>query len=84
MVGLAHLRSVPMAEWRKVLVAHVMDPRPRTICSHHTVSDAERALRQGPYDYVPVVDPTTYRLVGIISDSDIYRTLGEHVHHHAA
>ena len=58
--------------------------RPRTICSHHTVSDAEHALRQGPYDYVPVVDATTYRLVGIISDSDIYRTLGEHVHHHAA
>ena len=84
MIGLAHLRSVPMAEWREVLVAQVMDPRPRTICAQHTVSDAERALREGPYDYVPVVEPTTYQLVGIVSDSDVYRALGEHVHQQLA
>ncbi len=84
MVGLPHLRSVPMAEWRNVLVEHVMDPAVRTICSHHSVSDAERALRQGPYDYVPVVDPSTYALVGIVSDSDIYRSLGEPAPHPAA
>jgi len=84
MVGLPHLRSVPMAEWRKVLVEHVMDPAVRTICSHHSVSDAERALRLGPYDYVPVVDPSTYALVGIVSDSDIYRSLGEPAPHAAA
>lgn len=84
MVGLTHLRSVPMAEWRNVLVEHVMDPAARTICSHHSVADAEQALRRGPYDYVPVVDPQTYVLVGIVSDSDIYRSLGEHVHQAAA
>jgi CIC family chloride channel protein len=84
MVGLGHLRSVPMAEWKHVLVAHVMDPAARTICSHHSVADAEQALRRGPYDYVPVVDPQTYVLVGIVSDSDIYRSLGEHVHQAAA
>jgi CIC family chloride channel protein len=83
MVGLAHLRSVPMAEWRNVLVAHVMDPAARTICSHHSVADAEQALRRGPYDYVPIVDPQSYVLVGIVSDSDIYRSLGEHAHHAA-
>jgi CIC family chloride channel protein len=84
MVGLTHLRSVPMAEWKTVLVAHVMDPAARTICSHHSVADAEQALRKGPYDYVPVVDPQTFVLVGIVSDSDIYRSLGEHVHQSAA
>jgi CBS domain-containing protein len=55
-----------------------MDPAARTICPHHSVADAEAALRRGPYDYVPVVDPQTYVLVGIVSDSDIYRSLGEH------
>ncbi len=84
MVGLTHLRSVPMTEWKKVLVAHVMDPTARTICAHHSVADAEQALRRGPYDYVPVVDPQTYVLVGIVSDSDIYRSLGEHASQAAA
>ncbi len=83
MVGLAHLRSVPMAEWKHVLVAHVMDPTARTLCSHHSVADAEQALRRGPYDYVPVVDPQSYALVGIVSDSDVYRSLGEHAPHAA-
>jgi CIC family chloride channel protein len=84
MVGLTHLRSVPMTEWRNVLVAHVMDPAARTICAHHSAADAEQALRRGPYDYVPVVDPRTYVLVGIVSDSDIYRALGERASHAAA
>lgn len=78
MVGLTHLRSVPMAEWRRVLVEHVMDPAARSLCAHHSVADAEHALRRGPYDYVPIVDPQSYVLVGIVSDSDVYRSLGEH------
>ena len=83
MIGLAQLRSVPMGEWRNVLVAHVMDQGARTLCPHHSVSDAERVLRQG-LDYVPVVDPATYVLVGIVSHSDIHRSLGEDVHPAAA
>ncbi len=78
MIGLAHLRSVPMKEWKSVRVGEVMDRAARALCSHHSVADAERALRQGPYDYIPVVDATSYVLVGIVSDSDIYRSLGEH------
>ena len=83
MVGLTHLRSVPMAEWKNVRVEHVMDPAVRTVCAQHSVADAERALRRGPYDYVPVVDPASYVLVGIVSDSDVYRSLGEHASHAA-
>ena len=78
MVGLTQLRSVPMADWKKVLVAHVVDASARTIGSDHSVADAEAALRRGPYDYVPVVDPVSNVLVGIVSDSDVYRVLGEH------
>lgn len=84
MIALSHLRGVPMAEWRRILVGQVMDPAARTLCSHHTVADAEGILRKGPYDYVPVVEPTSYVLVGIVSDSDIYRCLGEHAPHAAA
>ena len=78
MVGLAHLRSVPMTAWRTTTVGDVLDEEVRTVCSIHSAADAEEALRRGPYDYVPVVDATTYQLVGIVSDSDIYRVLGEH------
>ena len=71
MVSLAQLRAVPMAEWSRVRVAEVADPRARTLCPHHSAAEAERALLGGPYDYVPIVDPTTYRLVGIVSRSDL-------------
>lgn len=73
MVSLAHLRSVPLREWRSVLVAHVLDPRARTLCPHHSVAYAERVLHDGPYDYVPVVDPASYQLLGILSLSDVHR-----------
>jgi CIC family chloride channel protein len=76
MVSLGHLRGVPMAEWRRVLVTHVMDTQARTLCPHHSAADAERTIREGPYDYVPVVEPTTYRLVGIVSRSDIFGAPG--------
>jgi CIC family chloride channel protein len=78
MIALSHLRGVPMAEWKRVRVGEVMDPAVRTICSHHTAADAADVLRMGPYDYVPVVEATHYVLVGIVSDSDIFRSLGEH------
>jgi CBS domain-containing protein len=70
-----------MAEWRAVRVADVLDPTARTVCAQHSVADAERALRRGPYDYVPVVDPQSWVLLGIVSDSDVYRSLGEHAAH---
>ncbi len=73
MMSLPHLRGVPMASWRSALVSQTMDPQARTLCPHHSAADAERLLRAGPYDYVPIIDPTTYRLVGIVSRSDIYR-----------
>ena len=75
MISLSHLRSVPMATWRQVKVADVMDARVRTLCPDHTVADAEALFAGMSYDAIPVVDPTTYRLVGIVSQSDIYRSL---------
>ncbi len=77
MVGLQHLRGVALSEWSEVLVSEVMDPAPRSLRPEDSVADAARALQRGPYDYVPVVDPASRALVGIVSDSDVYRSLGE-------
>jgi CBS domain-containing protein len=66
-----------MADWRRVLVSDVLDTEARTVCAHHAVADAAEALRRGPFDYVPVVDAATYQLLGIVSDSDIYKALGD-------
>jgi len=55
----------------------VLDATAPTVTADHSAADAEAALRQGPWDYVPVIDAASHRLVGIVSDSDIYRALGE-------
>jgi CIC family chloride channel protein len=73
MVGLAQLRGVPMRDWAKVRVNDVMDARARTLCPDHSAADAERLLRDTGADYVPVVDPATYQLVGVVSSSDLDR-----------
>jgi CIC family chloride channel protein len=72
MISVQQLRNVPMHDWSKVLVGQIMDERPRVLCSHHSAADAKRLLQQDGHDYVPVVDPLTYQLVGIISGTDIH------------
>jgi CIC family chloride channel protein len=84
MVSLDQLRRVPQKEWRRVTVDDVMDRQVRTLCPEHTAADADRTFRQTPYDYVPVVSPRTYQLVGIISQSDIYRSLDSKPSRYAA
>ena len=75
MVSVGHLRSVPSKEWRRMTVDDVMDRQVRTLCPEHSAADADGTFEQTPYDYIPVVNPRTYQLVGILSHSDIYRSL---------
>jgi CIC family chloride channel protein len=75
MIALSHLRSVPMAKWREMKVAELMDTKVRTLCPEHSVADAEIVFGKAEYDYIPVVEPTTFQLVGIVSLSDVYRSL---------
>jgi CIC family chloride channel protein len=77
MIDLSHLRGVPTAEWKSVLVAEVLDPRARRLGPHQSVAEAERSLREGPFDYLPIVDPVDDRLVGILSLSDVHRARSE-------
>jgi hypothetical protein len=45
----------------------------RRLSVEHSAADAQRVLRRG-VDYVPIVDPLTYQLVGIVSASDVNQT----------
>ena len=50
-----------------------MDRGAKTICGSHSMAIAERELALGHHDYLPVVDPATDQLIGILSSSDVMR-----------
>ena len=76
MVGLAQLRAVPEADWPRTPVADLLDAAAPTVTSVQPVADAEEALRRGAHGAVPVVEAGTHRLVGVVSESDLFRALG--------
>jgi chloride channel protein, CIC family len=73
MASLRSLRSVPKSQWISTSVAKIMDPGARTVCAEHSMAYAEKELARGHQDYLPVTDPATDQLIGIISMSDILR-----------
>jgi CBS-domain-containing membrane protein len=75
MAGLAGLRGVPEGRWATATVADILDATAPSLGADRSVADAEELLRTGPYDYLPVVDPGSRRLVGVVSGSDVYRAL---------
>ncbi len=73
MVSLKSLKSVPRDEWDKTPVSAVMDPAAKTVCGAHSMAVVEKELALGRHDYLPVVDPSTDQLTGILSSSDVMR-----------
>ena len=73
MVSLKSLTSVPRERWSATPVEAVMDRGAKTICGSHSMAIAERELALGHHDYLPVVDPATDQLIGILSSSDVMR-----------
>ena len=73
LVAMKSLRLVPQERWTKLPVTQIMDARARTVCAHHSMKVVEQELAQGAHDYLPVVDPATDHLVGMLSGSDILR-----------
>lgn len=73
MLRLEQLRAVPTDQWESVPIERVMQRNVRTLCANHSLADAKRVLQDGRADYVPIIDPLTYRLVGIVSSSDLHR-----------
>jgi CBS-domain-containing membrane protein len=50
-----------------------MDRTARTVCPTHSMAEAETFLAVARYNYLPVVDPRTDQLVGILSSTDLLR-----------
>ena len=66
-------RSVPRETWADAPIADIMDGSARTVCAGHSMATVEKVLAVGPHDYVPVVDPATDQLIGILSSTDVLR-----------
>jgi CBS domain-containing protein len=71
LASLRSLRSVPKSQWVSTSIEKIMDPDARTVCADHSMAYAEKELAKGDHDYLPVIDPATDQLIGILSMSDI-------------
>lgn len=67
------LRLIPREQWPGLPVTAILDERARTVCTYHGMDVVEKELAHGAHDYLPVVDPATDRLVGILSARDVFR-----------
>lgn len=67
------LRMVPQEKWATLAVTAIIDRRARTVCPYHSMKIVEQELAHGSHDYVPVVDPATDHLIGILSARDVLR-----------
>jgi CIC family chloride channel protein len=73
MAAMKSLRLIPREQWATLHVTAIMDSHARTVCSYHSMKIVEQELAHGAYDYIPVVDPATDRLIGILSARDVLR-----------
>jgi CIC family chloride channel protein len=67
------LRIIPQHKWAELPITEIMDRQARTVCENHSMKVVEQQLAHGVHDYLPVVDPATDRLIGILSARDVLR-----------
>lgn len=75
-LGLASMKSlrfIPQEKWASHPVTEITDRSARTVCPYHSMQVVEHELTHGAHDYIPVVDPATDHLLGILSGSDVLR-----------
>jgi CIC family chloride channel protein len=73
MASISSLRAVSREAWATTPVSAITDRTAKTLCAAHSLALAEKELAAGPHDYLPVVDPSSDQLIGILSTSDILR-----------
>lgn len=61
----------------KLTVERIMTRNPITIAPDQTIRDAARLMLQHKIGGLPVVEPQSGKLVGIITESDIFRILAQ-------
>jgi CBS domain containing-hemolysin-like protein len=73
MAAMKSLRLIPSEKWATLPVTSIMDKRARSVCSYHSMRVVEQELAHGAHDYLPVVDPATDHLIGMLSAKDVLR-----------
>jgi CIC family chloride channel protein len=73
LVSVKSSRSVANTAWISTPVTAIMDTVAKTVCSGHSMATVEKALALGHHDYIPVVDPSTDQLIGILSSTDVMK-----------
>ena len=61
----------------KLTVERIMTRNPITISPDETIRSAAQLMLQHKIGGLPVVEPTTGKLVGIITESDIFRIFAQ-------
>ncbi len=61
----------------KLTVERIMTRNPITIAPNQSIRDAARLMLEHKIGGLPVVEPATGKLVGIITESDIFRILAQ-------
>lgn len=67
------LNTVPRKDWPTTDLISTMDRTARTVCPTHSMAEVEALLAAGRHNYLPVVDPRTDQLLGILSSTDVLR-----------
>ena len=73
MVSQKSLRAVPSDSWPITDLTALIDPQACAVHPGDSMAIAEKQLALDHHDYLPVIDPSSGRLLGILSGSDIAR-----------
>lgn len=73
MAAMKSLRMIPSEKWSTLPVTSILDKQARSVCKYHSMRVVEQELAHGAHDYLPVVDPATDHLIGILSVKDVLR-----------
>lgn len=73
LAAMKSLRFIPQDDWKNLPITHITDRGARTVCPYHSMAVVESELAHGAHDYIPVVDPATDHLLGILSGKDVLR-----------
>ena len=64
-------------ELQEMTVGEVMAPNPVTIAEEATIGEAAQKMLENKISGLPVVDPEGVNLVGLITESDIFRLVAQ-------
>lgn len=73
MAAMKSLRMIPSEQWATLPITAIMDGHARSVCAYHSMKVVEQELAHGAHDCLPVVDPATDHLIGVLTAKDVLR-----------